>query len=180
MRLSTKATEPQPEKRVTTRELTILAICTALIFGLQAALAVLPNIEAVSLLVILYTRWFQRKALWVIYAFALLEGVFYGFQLWWLTYLYVWTLLWLAVTLLGKKPRNAPFWAAVGGGFGLIFGFLCSFPYLALGGFKTAFAWWIAGIPFDLVHGCGNFILILILYRPLDSLYLKLKTKGLC
>lgn len=178
MRLSTKATERRTGIRVTTRELAELAVCTALIFGLQAALAVLPNIEAVSLLVILYTRWFRRKALWVIYAFALLEGMFYGFQLWWLTYLYVWTLLWLAATLFGKKPRAAPFWAAVGGGFGLVFGFLCSFPYLAVGGLKTAFSWWIAGIPFDLVHSCSNFLLILILYRPLDTLYDRFKNSG--
>ena len=29
------------------------------------------------------------------------------------------------------------------------------------------FTWWIAGIPFDLVHGISNLILALILFQPL-------------
>ena len=28
------------------------------------------------------------------------------------------------------------------------------------------FAWWIAGIPFDLVHGISNLIIGLVLFRP--------------
>ena len=167
----------KPAPRVTTRELTMLAICTALLFGLQVALASLPNIEVVTLLILLYTRWFGKKALWIIYVFAGLEGLFYGFQIWWVMYLYVWTLLWLAATRFGGRPRSAAFWAAVGGGFGLAFGFLCSFPYAAVSGVRAAFAWWIAGIPLDVVHGCGNFILILILYTPLDALYRKLEQR---
>lgn len=171
MRLFTKAADRRREGGTAAGELTVLAICTALLFGTQAALAVLPNIEVTTLLVMLYTGWFRRKALWIIYVFALLEGALYGFQIWWVMYLYVWTLLWLAVTLLARKPRTVLFWAAVGGVFGLSFGFFCSFPYLAVGGIHAAVAWWIAGIPFDLVHGGGNFVLILMLYRPLDRLY---------
>lgn len=170
MGLYTKPTEPV-ENHITTRALAVLAVCTAALFGLQIALAPLPNIEVVTLLVMLYTRWFRGRALWIICVFAVLEGAFYGFELWWIVYLYVWPLLWLAVTLLGKAARPPLFWAAVSGIYGLAFGFLCSFPYLAVGGVHTALAWWVAGIPFDLVHGCGNFVLAMALYHPLDVLY---------
>jgi len=170
MDLSTKPTEPV-KNRITTRELAVLAVCTAALFGLQLALAPLPNIEVVSLLIMLYTRWFRHRALWIVCVFAVLEGVFYGFGLWWVTYLYVWPLLWLTVTLLGKEAKPPLFWAAVSGFYGLAFGFLCSFLYLAVGGVHTAAAWWLAGIPFDLVHSCGNFVLAMILYHPLDTLY---------
>ncbi len=153
--------------------LTELAVCTAVLFGLQIAMAPLPNIEVTTLLVMLYTRWFRSRTLWIVYVFAALEGMVYGFGLWWIMYLYVWTLLWLAVTLLGKRPRPPLFWAAISGAYGLAFGFLCSFPYLAFGGIRVAAAWWLAGIPFDLVHGCGNFILAMILYRPLADLYFR-------
>lgn len=48
-----------------------------------------------------------------------------------------------------------------------MFGGLCSLVYLGFGGIKTAFAWWIAGIPYDILHGISNFVLMLILYRPI-------------
>ena len=28
------------------------------------------------------------------------------------------------------------------------------------------FNWWIAGIPFDLIHGASNFLIMLLLYKP--------------
>ena len=32
------------------------------------------------------------------------------------------------------------------------------------------FAWWVAGIPFDLIHGISNFAIMLALYRPISNL----------
>lgn len=153
------------------RELARLGFCAGLLFVLKAALAPLPNIEAVTLLVILYTLWFGRGALLILCIFVTLEGTVYGFHLWWIAYLYVWVVLWLAVTLAGRRERSPFFWAALGGIFGLSFGFLCSFPYLAAGGIHTMLGWWAAGIPFDLIHGFANFALILVLFSLLDSLW---------
>ena len=31
----------------------------------------------------------------------------------------------------------------------------------------AGFAWWVTGIPFDLMHGGGNFLAALLLWRPL-------------
>lgn len=160
----------KPFSRPTTRELTLLAVCTALLFGAQTAMAALPNIEVVTLLVLLYSRWFGRKALLIIYTFVLLEGAFYGIHLWWIAYLYVWTVLWLAVRLLDRRCHSSLFWAAVGGCFGFSFGLLCALPTLAIAGLPAAVGWWIAGIPFDLVHGCANFAIIWLLYDPLERL----------
>ena len=75
------------------RELVILGLMTAILFIAQVALSFLPNIELVSLLIIVYTLVFGPKVLYVIYAFAVLEGLLYGFSTWWITYLYVWTIL---------------------------------------------------------------------------------------
>ncbi len=43
--------------------------------------------ECVTLLFILYTLYFRKRTLYIIYAFALLEGMVYGFGLWWFMYL---------------------------------------------------------------------------------------------
>ena len=66
-------------------------------------------------------------------------------------------------------------YSILSGTFGLLFGFMCSLPYIVIGsagadltaGLHTAFAWWIAGIPWDLVHGAANFAIMLVLYHPI-------------
>ena len=75
------------------KTIAVLAVCTALVFALQVALAAIPNGECVTLLFILYTLYFRKRTLYIIYAFALLEGMVYGFGLWWFMYLHVWTIL---------------------------------------------------------------------------------------
>lgn len=164
----TEQSDPAVKSRrpLSIRELVLLAICTALVFGLQVAMASLPNIEPVTLLIILYTRMFRRKTLYIIYGFVLLEGLMYGFGIWWIMYLYVWTILWLVVMLL-PADTHPVIMAVVSGIYGLAFGALCAIPYIFISGMATAVAWWIAGIPWDLVHCAANFAIALVLYAPL-------------
>ena len=51
---------------------------------------------------------------------------------------------------------------------------MCAVVTAVVGGLKAGFSFWIAGIPYDLIHGTSNFILCLILVRPLDKLAQKL------
>ena len=137
----------------------------------------LPNIEMTSFLVILFTLHYGRLSLYAIPAFILIEGLIYGFGLWWLMYLYAWPLLALVVRTFSRVD-SAFFWAMVSGVFGLLFGLLCAIPYFFIGfagggfsqGMMQMFAWWVAGIPFDLIHGASNFAIMLALYRPLSDL----------
>lgn len=146
----------------------ILAVCVTIIFIQQIALSGLPNVELVSLLVIIYARAFRFKSLSIIYAFAVLEGIYYGFHIWWISYLYVWTILAL-ITIALCSIESTLIWAIVSGTFGLCFGALCSIPYLIIGGFPMAITYWISGIPFDIIHCISNFILCMLLWRPLTK-----------
>ena len=137
------------------------------------ALAFIPNVELVSLLVILFTLYFGKKILFVIPAFILLEGCIYGFGLWWIMYLYVWPLLAL-ITYIMRKQESVWVWAIMSGSFGLAFGALCSIPYIVLSGPKAAFAWWVSGIPFDILHCVSNFVLCLVLFNPLSKVMRKM------
>ncbi|CUX42890.1 hypothetical protein BN3456_02287 [Clostridium sp. C105KSO13] len=157
------------DTHLTVRELTILALSAALLFVLQVALGFLPNIEITSLLIIIFTLIYRFKTLYIIYTFALLEGLFYGFGIWWLMYLYVWTILFI-VTYLLRKNQSVLEWAIISSMFGFAFGFLCAIPYLFIGGAGAMLAWWGAGIPYDIVHGIGNFFVALFLFKPLYSL----------
>lgn len=149
-----------------TRELVMLGSLTGILLACQMALAFLPNIEIVSLLILIYTLVLKRKVFSVIYAFAFLEGMLYGFGIWTIMYFYVWTILALVVRAL-RKNKSVILWACVSGGFGLGFGALCSIPYFFAGGPGAGFSYWINGIPFDLLHCMGNFFVTLVLFHPI-------------
>lgn len=159
--------------KITVRDIAITGMMIATIEVAKNALAFIPNVELVSLLVILFTLYFGKKILFVIPAFILLEGCIYGFGLWWIMYLYVWPLLAL-ITYIMRKQNSVWVWAIISGSFGLAFGALCSIPYIVLSGPKAAFAWWVSGIPFDILHCVSNFVLCLVLFKPLSKVMRKM------
>ena len=159
------------------RDLCLVALMVAVIEACKFAMLSLPNIELTSFWLILFALCYGKRVLYAVPVFILIEGVVFGFGLWWVMYLYAWPLLTL-VTHLCRRNDSAFFWAVVSGTFGLLFGLMCSFPYFFIGataggisgGLRAMFAWWIAGIPYDLLHGAGNFALMLALYKPVSSL----------
>lgn len=159
----------------------MVGLMVAMIEACKLCMQALPNIELTSFLLILFALRFGRLTLFVVPVFTLIEGLIYGFGLWWVMYLYTWPLLVLAVRPF-RQIDSAFFWAVFSGVFGLLFGPLCAVPYFFIGlagggvqqGLTQMFAWWVAGIPFDLVHGVSNFCLMLVLYRPMSRLLIRL------
>lgn len=158
----------------TITQIVTMGLLGAILFVGQLAMSPLPNIEPVTTLIIIYTPIYKKKTFFSIYIFVLLEGLLFGFGIWWISYLYIWSIL-AAIALSLQKLRSAALWAVVSGLFGLIFGALCAVPYLISGGIGAAFAYWSAGIPYDILHCSGNFALTLILYAPLTRLLKKLQ-----
>lgn len=155
------------------KDIVLIGMMSAILITVQVSLNFLPNIELTTLLIILFTLLFGKKALFIIYIFTLVEGLIYGFHIWWLNYLYIWTILFIIVRLL-RKNDTAFFWAVISGIYGFSFGALCSIPYLFIGGIKSATAYWVSGIPFDLIHGIANFLLMLILFHPINYILKKI------
>ena len=164
---------PLDKLKLTLREIALFGILGALTFGAKVAMSFLPNIEPVSLLVMLYAVVFGRKCLYPIYLYVLLEILFYGIQLWNINYMYVWLILALGAWLLRKSEEPLAF-AILSGAFGLFFGALCAPVYLFSGGPAFMVSWWISGIPFDAMHCAGNFVMALVLFKPLRRLTEKL------
>ena len=76
-------------------------------------------------------------------------------------------ILWLLSRLLGRKDPPLA-WAVLMGIFGLCFGALCTLPYFAVGKWAAGLAYFLSGLSFDLIHCVANFIVGLVLWRPLD------------
>lgn len=146
-----------------------VGLLSAILIAVQVALAPLPNIELVSPLILIFTLTYKRKIFYIIYVFALVEGLIYGFGIWWFNYLYVWT-IWAVIVLIMQKNRSPLVWAIACGAFGLSFGTLCAIPYFITGGWAGGVAYWIEGIPFDVIHCVANFVVTLTLYKPLMKL----------
>ncbi len=162
-------------------ELALYAVLGAVTFGAKFAMMALPNIEPVSLLVMLYAVTFGRKALYPIYVYAAMEILIYGFSLWNINYLYIWLIL-AGVSWLLRDMQSALGWAIVSGAFGLLFGALCAPVYVVTGGLEFAMSWWIAGIPYDLLHCAANFVIALVLFKPLRKVlgqqYARLRSRA--
>ena len=139
-----------------------MALMAAMMEAAKFVMSPLPNIEPVTLIVTVCTLVCGLRALYAVYVFVLLDGLLYGFGMWFIAYLYVWAVLVVAVWLL-RKNEGRIFWALVAGIYGFAFGALCAIPYFIAGGAAAGISYWLAGIPFDLLHAAGNFVMALTL-----------------
>lgn len=155
------------------KEIALFGVLGAMTFGAKVAMAGLPNIEPVSLMVMLFAVTFGWKALYPTYLYVMMEVLYFGISLWNINYLYVWAILVVAACLM--RPLKHPiWWALLSGVFGIAFGLLCAPVYIFIGGWDFAVRWWIAGLSFDVSHAVGNFVIALLLFVPLRKLLKKL------
>lgn len=153
----------------------------AVMFVSKIIMEALPNIHLLGMLTIAYTLVYRSKALIPIYIYVMLNGLFAGFNVWWVPYLYIWTILWGITMLL---PKNMPKKLSY-----VVYPLLCAVHGFAFGtlyapaqalffglNFEQTLAWIVAGLPFDAIHGVGNFctgLLIIPMARLLKQLSYK-------
>ena len=167
--------------RISVRELAVFAMLGTIMFCGDIFMEWAPNIHFVGVLTVVYTVVYRSRALIPLYVYVFLNGVYAGFGLWWVPYLYIWTVLWGVVMLL---PRNmtrklaVPVYMAVCSLHGLAFGTLYApFQALAFGlNFQGTLAWIAAGLPFDAIHAVGN-LAGATLVVPLAELLRRLERK---
>ena len=142
-------------------ELVLYPMLAVLMFCSKIIMEVLPNIHLLGMFTISYTLVFRKKALIPIYVYVMLNGLYAGFSMWWVPYLYIWTILWALAMLLPKNMPKKVQW--------VVYPALCAFHGFAYGtlyapaqaimfglSFKQTLVWITAGLPWDLIHGIGN------------------------
>lgn len=166
---------------IQTSDIVIFAMLGTVMFVSKLLLEWAPNVHLLGVLTMVYTLVYRRRALYPIYVFVLLEGIYNGFSTWWIPYLYLWTVLWGVTMLLprslpGKLDRLRPLmYMLVCGLHGLLYGTLYApFQAIAYGlGLRGMLAWIAAGLPWDAVHAVSNFccgILIMPLTKVLRKI----------
>ena len=159
----------------------VFSMLASLMFVSKIIMEALPNIHLLGMLTMTYTVAFRRKALFPIYVYVMLNGLFSGFNLWWMPYLYIWTILWAITMLLPKrmpKKIKCVVYPVVCSIHGFAFGVLYAPAQALMFGlnFKATIAWIVAGFPFDVIHGISNLFTGLLII-PLSELITKLLKK---
>lgn len=168
--------------KLSIREIVVFGMLGAMMFASKLIMELAPNIHLLGVFTIVFTVVYRQKALYPIYTYVILNGIFCGFATWWIPYLYIWTVLW-GVTML--IPKQMPKWAkpivymAVNACHGFAFGILYAPTQAIIFGldFKGMLAWIAAGFPFDCIHGVSNFFCG-ILIVPLILLFKKVEKIG--
>ena len=148
--------------KLSVKEIAVFGMLGGLMYASKALMEVLPNVHLLGVFVVALTVVYRKKALYPIYTYVLLNGLLAGFALWWLPYLYLWTVLWAWVMLL---PRQLPaklrplVYMTVCAAHGFLFGTLYAPAQALLFGldWQGMVAWIVAGLPWDFVHGVSNF-----------------------
>jgi len=161
------------------KDLSIFAMLATIILVSQVALAAIPGVQLVGMLIASISVAYKKRALIPIYAFALLFCLYWGFFPWNLPYFYIWLPLWGLFMLAEKAalpPKTRRFvYAALCSLFGLLFGVLYAPAQALLFGLnlEQTVAWVIAGIPTSITTAASNFAAGLLII-PLSDLMKKL------
>lgn len=161
--------------KITTKEVVLIGILGAILTVAQVGLSFLPNVELVSMLIILFTLIYGYKTLFTVLVFNINMGFLYGFGTWIIGYWIIWPLLVVVTMLLADKLREnylrLSIYSAL---FGFIFGLLYALPQVLIGGVGFAITYWVNGIPFDIAHTVGNYFSMILLGKVIYTLLNKL------
>ena len=166
------------DSKFTVWDIVLTPMLSATLTSGKMALSFLPNIEIVTLLFMVYSCVFGAKKTFIIsIIFSTTEIFFYGVQTWLLVYYFIWPLLIFITSILFKTTDSEWAFSSLGLVFGLSFGLIFAVFESFFYGLSYGIVYWTRGIPFDLIHGASNFIVILLLYKPLLKLLTQLKNK---
>lgn len=173
--------ETENKTKLTIKEIVLYGLLAGVMVASKELLAWLPNIELVTCLIMVFTTVLGAKALYPTYVFVVIEILLYGLGLWVFVYLYIWAILVLVMLIVRKNTAltdNLIVMSVIGGIYGLAFGALSAFPTIAVSGLKAGFAYFIAGLYYDIGHCLGNVLTVALLYRPLKKLLSRLMLTG--
>lgn len=165
--------------KLTVKETVVFGMLGALMYASKIIMEIAPNVHMLGVFTIAYTIVYRKKALYPIYTYVIINGMFSGFATWWIPYLYLWTILWGVTMLLPQKmPKKVKpvVYMIVNASHGFLFGTLYAPAQAILFGldFDAMIAWIIAGLPWDILHGISNFFCAMLII-PIVSILQRLE-----
>ena len=153
------------------KDIVVIGLLSAATTAGKLALSFIPNVEIVSLFFILFAATLGlKRSLLIAAVFVTTEILLYGFSTWVLGYYVAWPLLVFITSMIRRRIQSEYGYAILGGLFGLSFGLLFAITESFFYGPAYGVSYWINGLTFDLIHGVSNFIIVLLLFKPLKNM----------
>lgn len=161
--------------KLSVKEMAVFSMLGTMMYASKIIMEAVPNVHLLGVFVIAFTVVYRKKALYPIYIFVFLTGIFSGFATWWIPYLYIWAVLW-AVTMLIPQWLPAKIkpvvYMVISALHGYMYGILYAPAQALLFGldYNGMIAWIIAGLPFDIIHGTSNLFCGLLIQPLIKTL----------
>lgn len=169
------------------KDIVLTALAAALLSAGKQALAAIPNVEVVTLFIMLYAACLKPQIAFIATGvFIVIECFIWGFNTWVFAYLIHWNLLALFTFFLARvfKIKNRFVYFAFTIVMTALFGVLTSAIDALVGWGKTGLSFatlftaiYVRGIYFYIVHVVGNAAFNIVLFAPLRMLLDKLMIK---
>lgn len=158
-----------------THRIVLISILSTVLIISKLTLSFIPNVHIITILLFLYTKNLGLKTtLLISFVFTTLNGLIWGFGSWIIMYFIIWSLYILIMHILMPYMVKTDYVAYLLATLGLLFGLLFSLESLFLYGFSSALAYYLRGLPYDLIHAVSNYIIVIVSYTTLDNLLNKL------
>ncbi len=175
------------KKSLWTKDIVLTALAAALLSAGKQALAAIPNVEVVTLLIMLYAACFKPQIAFIATGvFIVIECFIWGIHTWVLAYIIHWNFVAFATFLLARifKFKNKfiyfGFTIFVTTAFGVLTTAIDAFFTVARVNVAFGYAFsviYMRGIYFYIVHVVGNAAFNIVLFSPMRTLLDRLMVK---
>ena len=164
--------------RSAAKTIAVIALMAALLVAGKFALQFIPNVEVVTLFILVFACAFGiLRTLPAVCVFCLLDNLLYPFSVYvTVQYAVHWPLLCLTAGLIAKRTRSEFVFVAVAALFSVFF--WVETPLIGwLMQFSVFLPTLISGIPFFIINLVSNCAVVLVLFKPLQKVCLRAKDK---
>ena len=175
------------KKSLWTKDIVLTALAAALLSAGKQALASIPNVEVVTLLIMLYAACFKPQIAFIATGvFIVIECFIWGIHTWVLAYIIHWNFVAFATFLLARvfKVKNRFIYLAFTIIVTACFGVLTTLIDAIIGAGRSTRTFshifvvtYVRGIYFYIVHVVGNAAFNIVLFAPMRTLLDKLMIK---
>lgn len=156
-------------RRKQTRMLAFISILSALAVVGRIYFNFIPNFQPVTAIIIIASMFLGiRNAVMLTIVSTIASNLVLGMGIWTIWQILCWSLIGVIFGFLGKFHLPIFIYAILAGLSGFVYGFFISIPYYIVSG--NYWAYYLAGLPFDVNHAVGNVLFFAVLYPVLKKI----------
>ena len=158
------------------KDITLCAICTAILIVQEQILSILPNIQLTIFLMVVFSKKLGLvRTIIIIACYTLIDGLIGGpFNIIYFIFMLIgWLIIPVLLCTIFKKVNSPLYLALLGVMFAFIYSWINIIPNLILTS-ANIISYLVADYPFELILAASSFLSILWLYEPIERVFKKI------